>query len=756
MKKEMKIIRLVLLAWLTWSATVSLAQLPSPPTMVTEPPAVIHLRTNEGFTLTAAVAGTPTPTVRWQMSNRDIPGATSLTYNGRDTNYSAGGPYRLIAENTYESVTRSVTSSATVVVVHPDGLYPEDPAPTNATLLAGSTLQQRFRTGGFPPVFFTLRKNGINVPGYVGLAQNVFPDPYSAYHDLAVPNLQPLDSGAYTFVASNTVGGVATSAVFNVSVLASTAPVILLSPTNVNAFLKRGGPSIINARVAYSSYYPVTVQWRSNDVVLSGQSLSNLTLNFTSTQDFNLVAVLANTIGMTTSAVARISVTYAPGRSDTNFVSTNAILGSVTALAALPTGGVLAGGDFLAWGASNRNYLVELATNGAVTPWLGAANGLNGSVTALHRYADGKLLVSGAFFDIGTSPRYSGLLRLNADGSLDGTFLGGSADANRYISHLVSTLAVRGSDGAIAIAGTFTNVAGQRQPSLALLDSNGVFQASFRPSISNSVSQTDPFKISVLAFQDDGKLLVGGNFGMVGSVGRTNIARLNSDGTLDTAFNVLPQGGRLGVRGLLVEPGGYICLTGNFFGIDAPAGTPTQTRVYFARVGSDGTLAPASLPGITGQGILVRQAGGNVIIAGVNLTRVLTNDTLDPFFPGGGFGDIRSGFLNALSFAPDGSLWIGGLFDTVAGHPQWCVARLFMEGAAPLVSPSLGEIHFSAGSFRFRLPTTLGRNYRVEFKLNLTDAVWQVQQTFTGDGADREVNVSIPATAQGYFRTAAD
>jgi hypothetical protein len=36
--------------------------------------------------------------------------------------------------------------------------------------------------------------------------------------------------------------------------------------------------------------------------------------------------------------------------------------------------------------------------------------------------------------------------------------------------------------------------------------------------------------------QSDGKLLIGGRFTTVNGVGRTNIARLNEDGTLDTGF----------------------------------------------------------------------------------------------------------------------------------------------------------------------------------------------------------------------------
>src|SRR2546427_688361 len=40
-----------------------------------------------------------------------------------------------------------------------------------------------------------------------------------------------------------------------------------------------------------------------------------------------------------------------------------------------------------------------------------------------------------------------------------------------------------------------------------------------------------------LAVQADGKILVGGGFAMLGGQSRTNIGRLNADGTLETSFN---------------------------------------------------------------------------------------------------------------------------------------------------------------------------------------------------------------------------
>ena len=44
-------------------------------------------------------------------------------------------------------------------------------------------------------------------------------------------------------------------------------------------------------------------------------------------------------------------------------------------------------------------------------------------------------------------------------------------------------------------------------------------------------------EVSAIAVQSDNKILIGGTFTMTNSTARNHIARLNADGSLDTAFN---------------------------------------------------------------------------------------------------------------------------------------------------------------------------------------------------------------------------
>jgi uncharacterized delta-60 repeat protein len=351
------------------------------------------------------------------------------------------------------------------------------------------------------------------------------------------------------------------------------------------------------------------------------------------------------------------------------------------------------------------------------------------------------------FTNLGSATQYSGLARLNADGTLDTTFLGGGTNGTRYVDNAVFAIAVRASDGAIAIGGMFTNVAGQAQRGVALLDGSGVFQAAFRPVVTNVSIYS--FAIRALAFQPDGKLLIGGAISAVNGTARTNIARLNTDGTTDTGFTTTLAFNSSPVQALLVQPDGRIALAGAFSTVNG------QSRSTFARVLTNGTLDTA-VSGVVGGAFLARQSNGNLIFGGnAAFGRILTNDTVDAFFPGRGFG-TPSGFpgVQAAAFAPDGSLWIGGSFTAVGlKNPQYNIARLIVE--PPLVpTPALGVPILVTGSIRFQLPTLAGRSYEIQRATSLTGAPWDVHEAITGDGETRTVQIPVAGGTAAFFRVA--
>src|SRR4051812_32047403 len=68
-------------------------------------------------------------------------------------------------------------------------------------------------------------------------------------------------------------------------------------------------------------------------------------------------------------------------------------------------------------------------------------------------------------------------------------------------------------------------------------------------------------RISNVAIQPDGRILMFGNFFLVGGLPRDGIARVNPDGSLDPTFNPSSD---LGATCLAIQPDGKIIVGGNF------------------------------------------------------------------------------------------------------------------------------------------------------------------------------------------------
>jgi uncharacterized delta-60 repeat protein len=109
------------------------------------------------------------------------------------------------------------------------------------------------------------------------------------------------------------------------------------------------------------------------------------------------------------------------------------------------------------------------------------------------------------------------------------------------------------SDGKILIGGPFTTVNDVSRNFVARLNSDGTLDTGFNPSVNNSVAS--------IATQSDGKIILGGAFTTIGGVTRNRIARLNSDGTLDSNFLITTD--RL-LEDSVIQPDGKILIVGRF------------------------------------------------------------------------------------------------------------------------------------------------------------------------------------------------
>src|SRR5262245_59476380 len=155
--------------------------------------------------------------------------------------------------------------------------------------------------------------------------------------------------------------------------------------------------------------------------------------------------------------------------------------------------------------------------------------GFDNEVFTLRIQPDGKVLASGFFTKVGNATR-RGIVRLNADGSVDTTFNPnpGTSSTNG-LPHTCDTCAWQ-SDGRVILGGRFTTVNNAAQGYLARLNSNGLLDTNFTPVV--ALPFEDPLVVA-LAVQPDGKILIGGDFSSVNGTPRNYIARLNSNGSLD-------------------------------------------------------------------------------------------------------------------------------------------------------------------------------------------------------------------------------
>jgi uncharacterized delta-60 repeat protein len=135
----------------------------------------------------------------------------------------------------------------------------------------------------------------------------------------------------------------------------------------------------------------------------------------------------------------------------------------VYAVVVQPGGKILVGGFFTTFKGANRNGLARLNADGTLDssfdPGIG---GIGAHVDSIVLQPDGRILLGGYLGAFNGAVR-NGITRLNADGSLDGSFNPGTG-----ADHVVSSLALQ-PDGNVLLGGHFTTVNGAVRPYIARL-----------------------------------------------------------------------------------------------------------------------------------------------------------------------------------------------------------------------------------------------------------------------------------------------
>ncbi|HEY2082665.1 MAG TPA: delta-60 repeat domain-containing protein, partial [Verrucomicrobiae bacterium] len=185
-------------------------------------------------------------------------------------------------------------------------------------------------------------------------------------------------------------------------------------------------------------------------------------------------------------------------------------------------------------------------------------------------------LIIGGSFSLYNGTNRSCLAGLNSDGSLDLGFdvgIGFNSGSPTLVDALATQL-----DGKLLVGGNFEGYNGASAESLVRLNTDGSRDTNFD---TRTLNGGGFYTYSVVP-QPDGKVLIGGNFAEVKSIGRSCIARLNTNATLDVSFDpgtgaVAPL--NLAVHSIILQPDGNVILGGAFTTVDR-VGRWNVARVY--------------------------------------------------------------------------------------------------------------------------------------------------------------------------------
>jgi uncharacterized delta-60 repeat protein len=402
--------------------------------------------------------------------------------------------------------------------------------------------------------------------------------------------------------------------------------------------------------------------------------------------------------------------------------------------------------------------------------------GADATVHAIAIQSNGKILIGGDFNNYyGTAAR--AIARINPNGSPDSTFSSPLSDASAQVSAIaiqtngqilvgleasvpllrldsfgaidsgfnigtgpdgaVHAIAIQ-KDGKILIGGEFTHVNGSFRGRIARLNTDGTVDSGFNPG-----AGADYF-VEVIIPLADGRIYIGGQFQNYRQISRNHIARLNNDGNLDPTFTP-GQGANSTVYSMAIQADGKPII-GGFFNL-----YDNHPQNAVARLNTNGTY-DATFQSIDlladGTAFAMQlQADGKLVVAGdmtqAHLVRLNIDGSQDTTYqPGLGPSDD----VYAMAIQPDQKILLGGLFVAMDLTPANFIARL---------NADLKMLSFSKSGalFSTQIQTTSGRSYRLQYKTALDQISWTdvTGSDVVGDGTVKTIRDPSSSGQQRFY-----
>jgi uncharacterized delta-60 repeat protein len=398
-----------------------------------------------------------------------------------------------------------------------------------------------------------------------------------------------------------------------------------------------------------------------------------------------------------------------PGGWDQTYAATISS-GPVYAMALQPNGELVVGGAFTAVDSSSSRYhLARLFSDGSLdSTFFATGSGISSTVWSLAVQTDGRIVIGGDFSSINGTAR-TRIARLNANGTVDGSFL-----PTNTINNSVLALAVQ-TNNSVVIGGLFTGTGFPLYN--ARLNADGTTDTSF--------SSYPNGAVYAIAIQTDGKIVIGGSFTTVNGANRYRIARLDTDGSLDNSFQNGLTGASSTVRCMQIQTDGKILIGGDFTTVN------NTSRSYIARLNTDGSLDTGfanSAIGVVGANnsvyAVVEQPNNSVVIGGAfttyssaslsHVARLYADGTRDTTFTNFGINST----VQSLAIQSDGGILIGGQFTTINNTNWSYLGRLYGDLYPPqfVVQPASRNTNVGANvTFKAQVsnPTTTSFQWRL-------------------------------------------
>jgi uncharacterized delta-60 repeat protein len=439
-----------------------------------------------------------------------------------------------------------------------------------------------------------------------------------------------------------------------------------------------------------------TYQWFFNGTPLAGATSANLSLPSVQTANAGTYLVAMTAGSVVTEYTYQLTVnafrSFSPNLVDASFINRGGFISSVVPLAG---GKVLAlNADSFTVNGHSQTGVERLNADGTVDGSFDVGAGVYGNSASLPQalvQPDGKVVLWGTFTTVNTTSR-SGAVRLNGDGSIDSSF---APDPALFAEPDALVLLPTGEFWLISASGGSLT--------WRLLTSTGGLDAQFgsapgQTPLGVPTTQNSGTVQSVYGTLDQTGgcwVVVSGNNLAAGDyLGDSQLYRFTAAGALDPAFNQARLFNTMAIQQLCPSGNGMMyagvglvatALSNGFVGRFNPDGSSDPTwpqRQLTGSIDNDGSVA-ALLPDGSAITFNATQLPNN-LGAGYVLQHITATDQIDP-----NFGGILAGGLNARitqQLFPLGTnqILVCGSFGAVNGVPTADVARLTLDYEYPL------------------------------------------------------------------------